>query len=317
MNHLESSFSGKNSFWRYLLMVAALFAATNTIGGIPLLIAMGIKSAADPGIISQLAENPGDLSVLGLEPNLYLLTMIFPFLIGLGAFVLLIRPLNERSVSQVVNGTGSFRWNRFLISALIWILISAIYLIISVKTEPENFVLNNTSETLIPLIIISLLLIPFQAAFEEVLFRGYLMQGFTNLVRSRWFPLVMTSIFFALMHVLNPEVREFGFLTMMPQYLLFGLIFGIITILDDGIEAALGAHAANNAFLCIMVTSESSAIQTPALYEQLEINPWADLLTMLFMGLIVILLLKIVFRWKSFSLLFRRVENKPSMTQIP
>lgn len=298
-------------------MVAALFAATNTIGGIPLLIAMGIKSAADPGIISQLAENPGDLSVLGLEPNLYLLTMIFPFLIGLGAFVLLIRPLNERSVSQVVNGTGSFRWNRFLISALIWILISAIYLIISVKTEPENFVLNNTSETLIPLIIISLLLIPFQAAFEEVLFRGYLMQGFTNLVRSRWFPLVMTSIFFALMHVLNPEVREFGFLTMMPQYLLFGLIFGIITILDDGIEAALGAHAANNAFLCIMVTSESSAIQTPALYEQLEINPWADLLTMLFMGLIVILLLKIVFRWKSFSLLFRRVENKPSMTQIP
>jgi len=317
MNHLESSFSGKNSFWRYLLMVAALFAATNTIGGIPLLIAMGIKSAADPGIISQLAENPGDLSVLGLEPNLYLLTMIFPFLIGLGAFVLLIRPLNERSVSQVVNGTGSFRWNRFLISALIWILISAIYLIISVKTEPENFVLNNTSETLIPLIIISLLLIPFQAAFEEVLFRGYLMQGFTNLVRSRWFPLVMTSIFFALMHVLNPEVREFGFLTMMPQYLLFGLIFGIITILDDGIEAALGAHAANNAFLCIIVTSKSSAIQTPALYEQLEINPWSDLLTMLFMGLVVILLLKIVFKWKSFSVLFSRVEDKPAGTQMP
>ncbi len=298
-------------------MVAALFAATNTIGGIPLIVAMGIKSAADPGIISQLAENPGDLSVLGLEPNLYLLTMIFPFLIGLGAFVLLIRPLNERSVSQVVNGTGSFRWNRFLISALIWILISAIYLIISVRTEPENFHLNNTSETLIPLIIISLLLIPFQSAFEEVLFRGYLMQGFTNLVRNRWFPLVMTSIFFALMHVLNPEVREFGFLAMMPQYLLFGLIFGIMTILDDGIEAALGAHAANNAFLCIMVTSESSAIQTPALYEQLEINPWSDLLTMLFMGLVVILLLKIVFKWKSFSVLFSRVEDKPAGTQMP
>jgi len=317
MNHLESSYIGKNAFWRYLLMVAALFAATNTIGGIPLIVAMGIKSAADPGIISQLAENPGDLSVLGLEPNLYLLTMIFPFLIGLGAFVLLIRPLNERSVSQVVNGTGSFRWNRFLISALIWILISAIYLIISVRTEPENFHLNNTSETLIPLIIISLLLIPFQSAFEEVLFRGYLMQGFTNLVRNRWFPLVMTSIFFALMHVLNPEVREFGFLAMMPQYLLFGLIFGIMTILDDGIEAALGAHAANNAFLCIMVTSESSAIQTPALYEQLEINPWSDMLTMLFMGLVVILLLKIVFKWKSFSVLFSRVEDKPAGTQMP
>jgi len=296
-------------------MVAALFAATNTIGGIPLLIAMGIKSAADPDIISQLAENPSDLSILGIEPNLYLLTMLFPFLIGLGTFFLLIRPLNGRSFSQVVNGSGSFRWNRFMISALIWTLISAIYLVVSVKTDPGNFVLNNTTKTLIPLIIISILLIPFQAAFEEVLFRGYLMQGFTNLVRNRWFPLIMTSLFFALMHILNPEVREFGILAMMPQYLLFGLIFGIITILDDGIEAALGAHAANNAFLCIMVTNESSALQTPALYKQLEINPWTDLVSMLLMGIVVILLLKVVFRWKSFSLLFRSVEKRPDVTQ--
>jgi membrane protease YdiL (CAAX protease family) len=243
--------------------------------------------------------------------------MLFPFLIGLGTFVLLIRPLNERSVTQVVNGAGSFRWSRFVISALIWTLISTVYLFVSARTDPESFVLNNTSKTLIPLIIISVVLIPFQAAFEEILFRGYLMQGFTNLVRSRWFPLLMTSIFFALMHVLNPEVREFGFLTMMPQYLLFGLMFGIITILDDGIEAALGAHAANNAFLCIMVTSESSAVQTPAVYKQLEINPWTDLLTMLFMGLVVILIMKLVFKWKSFSILFSSVEDKPAGTQMP
>ena len=56
----------------------------------------------------------------------------------------------------------------------------------------------------------------------------------------------------------------------MPQYIVFGLIFGIITILDDGIEAAMGAHAANNIFLCIMVTNESSALQTPALYDSAQ-----------------------------------------------
>jgi membrane protease YdiL (CAAX protease family) len=78
--------------------------------------------------------------------------------------------------------------------------------------------------------------IPFQAAFEEVLFRGYLMQGFAAILKNRWFPLVMTSVLFGLMHAFNPEVKEFGFLTMMPQYILFGLIFGAITILMTGLK---------------------------------------------------------------------------------
>ncbi len=75
---------------------------------------------------------------------------------------------------------------------------------------------------------------------------------------------------------LNPEVKEYGFLTMMPQYILFGLIFGVITILDDGIEAAMGAHTVNNVFICIMVTNKSSALQTPALYEQKNVFPWTE-----------------------------------------
>jgi membrane protease YdiL (CAAX protease family) len=216
-----------------------------------------------------------------------------------------------------INGTEKFRWNRFFISALVWIIISAIYLFSYLKLDPANFVLNNSSITLIPLLLISVLFIPFQAAFEEILFRGYLMQGFALVLRNRWFPLIMTSVLFALRHIMNPEVREFGFLAMMPQYLLFGLIFGTITILDDGIEAALGAHAANNAFLCILVTNKASALQTSALYEQLKINPWIDFLTMLIMGILVIFILKIIFKWKDFSVLLKEVEKPGVMTQMP
>ena len=103
---------------------------------------------------------------------------------------------------------------------------------------------------------------------------------------------------------------------MMPQYILFGLIFGIITILDDGIEAAMGAHTANNAFLCIMVTNKSSALQTPALYEQHNIYPWTEFQHCLLLGLIFIFILKIIFRWKDFSLLFEDVKQNGE-NQIP
>lgn len=316
MNHLESSFSGKNNLWRYLVMILAVFAASNTVGSIPLLISLGIRSAVDPAVATKLAQNPNDLTVLGVSSNTGLLMMLFPFIVALIAFVLLVKPLNGRSAKRIINGTDAFRWNRFFISALIWTIISAAYLIINIKADPSNFTLNNKSVTLIPLILISILLIPFQAAFEEILFRGYLMQGFSVIFRNRFFPLIVTSILFGLMHSLNPEVKAFGFWTMLPQYVLFGLIFGIITILDDGIEAAIGAHAANNTFLCIMVTNGSSALQTQALFVQHNIYPWLEFSTMLVMGVLIILIMNWIFKWNNFSTVFGTV-NRNNIIQVP
>jgi membrane protease YdiL (CAAX protease family) len=317
MNHLESAFAGKNSFWRYIVMFVLILIASNTIGALPLIIALITKSVSNPEVFSQLSANPNDYSVLGLNPNTGLLMMLFPFIAGLAAFILLVKPLNLRTLKQTINGTGSIRWKRFFTSAFVWLLLSALYLFVYLKLDPSNFTLNNKTSSLILLTVISLLFIPFQAAFEEVLFRGYLMQGFAVLLRNRWFPLIMTSVLFGLMHAFNPEVKEFGFLTMMPQYILFGLIFGIITILDDGIEAAMGAHTANNIFLCIMVTNESSALQTPALYEQHNISPWTEFAALLFTGIIFILILKIIFKWNDFSLLFSEVKADEPANQIP
>jgi uncharacterized protein len=306
MNHLESAFKGKNSFWRYIVMIVTVLLVSNTIGSIPLFIGYGIKAAADPGIAARIAADPsGIMSALGFDSNVGLLLMLFPFVTGLLAFILLIKPLNGRTIKQVINGTGSIRWGRFFISGLVWAILSGLYLIVYVDIDPSNFTLNNTSVTLIYLTIISILFIPFQAAFEEVLFRGYLMQGFAVILKNRWFPLIMTSVLFALMHALNPEVKEFGFINMMPQYLLFGLVFGFATIMDDGIEAAMGAHSANNIFLCIFVTNSSSALQTSALYVQKEIFPWTEFTGLLIASIIYILVLKLIYKWK-FSILTSR-----------
>jgi membrane protease YdiL (CAAX protease family) len=316
MNHLESSYSGKNAFWRYLLMILAVLAASNTIGSIPLFISIGGRMSVDPSVAARLAENPNDLTVLGVSSNTGLLMMLFPFIVALIALILLVKPLNGRSLIKIINGTDSFRWNRFFISALIWGIISAIYLFVCLKADPSNYSLNNKSASLIPLMLISVLVFPFQAAFEEILFRGYLMQGFTVLFNNRLFPLITTSILFGLMHGLNPEVKAFGFWTMLPQYVLFGLIFGIMTIMDDGIEAAIGAHAANNAFLCVMVTNDASALQTKALFVQHNVYPWLELSTMLLMGVLIIAVMNMIFKWNNFSEIFGRV-NRNKIIQVP
>ena len=310
MKHLEASFTGKNQFWRYLVMIALIIVVLNTIGVLPLLVSLVVRSLSNPEVLNELAANKTDLSVLGLGPNMGLFVMIFPFIAGLIAFILLVRPIHSRSFSNTINGTGKIRWNRFFISASVWLVLQAIFLLIYLKVDPGNFTINNKTASLITLILISLLIIPFQASFEEVLFRGYFMQGFTALVKNRWFPLIMTSILFGLLHAFNPEVKEYGFLIMMPQYVLFGLIFGLSTVLDDGIEAAMGAHTANNIFVCIMVTQESSALQTDALFEQHNIYPWADFLGLLVTGIVFLLILKVIFKWDDLSVIFGKVRAK-------
>lgn len=310
MNHLESSFAGRNHPWRYLVMIGAVMIAANTIGSIPLLLAFALKSASDPGIIGELAANPSNMNVLNIDQNIMLILMLLPFIVALITFILLIRPLHKRSFMSVINGGRSFRWRNFLIPALLWTLLSAAYLFMYVQFDPSNFTFNNKTYTIIILFAISIIMIPFQAALEEVLFRGYLMQGFAVLIKNRWFPLIMTSVLFGLMHSFNPEVKEFGFMNMIPQYTLFGLVFGIITLLDDGIEAAIGAHAANNAFLSIMVTTKSSALQTPALLEQHNIYPWGEFAGLLVMSLIFIFILNRIFKWNNFPILIKKNNQR-------
>ncbi len=299
MNHLESAFKGKNALWRYIIMVAAVFIVANTIGAIPLIIAMIRKALIDSAALQSLAQDPSNMSLLDLTPNAGLFVLLFPFLAGVISFSLLIRPLNNRTFTETINGTSKVRWNKIFTSAIIWLIISAIYLFVQNLIAPGNFRLNNTGKSLILLVIISLSLIPFQAAFEELLFRGYLMQGFAVLTRNRWAPVLITSLLFSILHAWNPEIKEYGFFTMMPQYILFGLVFGVATIIDDGIEIALGAHAANNIFLSIMVTSKSSALQTPAVFEQIVVNPWGEFTGLFISSVFFLLILKYIFKWKN------------------
>ncbi|MCD4769357.1 MAG: hypothetical protein K8R35_04240, partial [Bacteroidales bacterium] len=144
----ESAFAGKNHFWRYLVMFLAAFLAANTIGGIPLIVIISLRTAKDPSILEKATDNITDLSIYGIDPNFSLVLLIIPFIVGLLTFYLLIKPLNGRSFLTVITGGGTIRWGRFFYSALIWAALMGVYLFISVKADPGNFTINNISASL-------------------------------------------------------------------------------------------------------------------------------------------------------------------------
>ena len=308
MKHLEQAQNGQNQFWKYLVLFIIAFLGANLIGGIPLLIVMGIKMAQSGDITPP--ENPMDLAAYGIDPNFGLFLMIIPFLFGLILFALLFKPFHKRKFKSVITGAKTMRWNRFFFAAIVWIALMAIYIFVDYQMDPQNFVVTSSYQSWYILILVAVLFIPFQTTFEEVLFRGYLPQGVASWTKSRWLALFLPSVLFGLMHAFNPEVKEFGFWITMPQYILFGVLFGLVSILDDGIELAMGAHAANNVFSAIFITNKASVLQTPAFLEQQTVDPKKDLIVLILAAILFLVIATFKYRW-DFKLLNRKaIANK-------
>jgi hypothetical protein len=79
----------------------------------------------------------------------------------------------------------------------------------------------------------------------------------------------MTSLIFGLLHWFNPEVGKMGN-SIMIFYIGTGLFLGVITLMDDGMELALGFHAANNLIGALLVTSNWTAFQTNSILKDVS-----------------------------------------------
>jgi membrane protease YdiL (CAAX protease family) len=248
------------------------------------------------------AEHLSDLSVYGISANLGLLLMMLPFVASLIVLALVIKSQHKRSMAETINGTRSIRWGRFFFAALVWASLSAIYLLIDYCINPGDFQFSFNISSFIPLVLISIIFIPLQASFEEVLCRGYLAQGVAAWTRSRWLAIIIPTLLFALGHSSNPEVTEYGFLLAMSQYALLGLVLGLISTLDDGIETALGAHSANNVFASIFLTYKSSVLPTPALFNQLRVDPVRELWSLAIVCVVFVTILGYKYKWKLATL---------------
>jgi len=309
MKHLELALDNQNQWWKYLLIIAGGFIAANFIGAIPLIIVISIKVLKSGNTIVPNPDNAMDLSVYGIDPNFGLILVMIPFLVALITVCLLFKPLHNRTFKQIINGTNSIRWNRFFFAVMVWGLIMGLYLMVDYMMNPSNYVLNFNLVSFLPLVVISLVLIPFQTTFEEIVFRGYLAQGIGAWTRNRWFVIIIPAVLFGLMHSFNPEIKEFGFWLAIPQYILYGLVFGLITVIDDGIEIAMGVHAINNIFSSIFVTYKASALQTPALFEQQQINPSKETLVLFIISLIFVTILSFKYKW-DYTIINRKIVVK-------
>ncbi|MBK5720253.1 CPBP family intramembrane metalloprotease [Dysgonomonas sp. Marseille-P4677] len=309
MKHLEKALTPGNQFWKYIVVLIISFFLASLVGSIPLYIVLIYKLIQSGGNLIELA-NFSDISAfssIGISSNVVLFLIMLPLVLGVFILFLFVKLFHHRTWQEIINGTKNVRWRRVFVGAGMWAAILAVSLIIDYIIDPSNFVCQFDIISFIPLVFISLLMIPLQSSFEELAMRGYFAQGIGALTKNRWMVMIIPSVIFGLLHVANPEVKEFGFWIMMPQYILMGMMFGLISILDDGIELAIGIHAANNVFISLFTTHAASTFQTDAVFSIQEMNPYKELISLVIFGLILILFLYKKYNW-SFSTLNKKVE---------
>lgn len=302
----------EHDWWRYVLGVLAAIAGVGVFS-IPHLIGIFSKVFSGTADGSRLEDVNYLMSLF--ESNVNLVFMLLPFVGGLVFLLLIVKYLHKQSFTMLTTAREKIDWKRVWFAFIFWGIISSGMILAEYYMNPEDFAFNLKWQPFIILCIIAIILIPLQTSFEEYLFRGYLMQGLGVITRTKWFPLLFTSVVFGMLHIANPEVDKLGNIIMV-YYIGTGLFLGIVTLMDEGLELALGFHAANNVFTAVLVTADWTAFQTHSVFKDLS-DPTEAVLSdvlapVLIIFPIILFIFAKVYKWTGWKeKLIGRVHDLP------
>jgi len=208
-------------------------------------------------------------TIVKMGVNGTFILMIFPLAIGLFVVWFWVKFVQGQSIRSLTTSRDKVDFKRIFFSFFLWASITVVMTFIAYYAEPENFVFNFKPQKFLVFLVIAIILIPLQTSFEEYLFRGNLMQGLALVTKSRIIALLIPAIMFGLMHLANPEVGKIGPVIMI-YYIGTGLFLGILTLMDEGLELALGFHAANNLIGALLVTADWTAFQTHSIFKDVS-----------------------------------------------
>jgi membrane protease YdiL (CAAX protease family) len=253
---------GRNSPW--VLVTAALRLLLWFFGAV-------ILVAVLVGGLSAVFKDPRFLdpdyllgSKAGPWPGIAItLAITLALLAGLRAAVV---KSQRRPFMSLVAADGRLDGRRLLIGGAAWLL--AMLVAIAVATavqlalDPASVAWPRSwphGRDLALSLLLFVLVIPLQAASEELLFRGWLTQTLGQAIRQPVILVLVVAVLFALFH---------GFAAgplALPYYMIVSLLLSLLSLGDGRLETAIGAHAAQNLFVLLIQLPFANPGEAPSL----------------------------------------------------
>jgi membrane protease YdiL (CAAX protease family) len=167
--------------------------------------------------------------------------------------------VNHRPPRSWATAAPRFRWRLFLTGLVLFALVLGVTTAIpeALRGWPDRPLLWRAGEqTHVRLLylVVTLLVFPIEAAFEEVLCRGWLLQTTAAFTRNLPVILVFNSLIFSALHIDNDVGRDVS-----RAALGVALSYGALRL--GGLEFGIGVHAANNLVILLLVQTLPQAEQ--------------------------------------------------------
>jgi uncharacterized protein len=300
-------YNGYNKFWMYLFtlsMTGLGYVGFQAIIVLPLMAML----AANGYSLERVESDPNLLfnsEALGVDKNVVLMLAFGMFVFALAGFFIGTRFIHHKTLTSVFTGYTKFRFERFGTAFMVWAILLIIMVFVEYIFFPQDLVFDFNLKGFIISVVIMLIFMPIQTGLEELVFRGYLIQGLSQVFKNGIIPLIITSSLFGLAHMTNPEVRQFGWPIMLTYYTFFALFLGGLTLLDEGLELAFGIHFANNFMSSVLVSSPHGVIKTYSLFQTKAEDPYAEVITWFILAFITFMIFFMKYRWKNFNILVK------------
>lgn len=237
----------------------------------------------------------GTAFILSQSPTGLYALLLLSFLPIFFVILFVYKYLHNLPFKALLTSAARFRWDYLIRTMGIIFIFYAVLSLIEYQLFPSEYdgmTLQTDWSAYSKLLLITLLLVPFQATAEEFLCRGYLNQALIKYLRSPWLVFAITSGGFALLHAWNPEASgQMG--PYLASIFLFGMAMCVLLYFEGGIESAIGAHIANNIFVFGLLGYEDPSLPNTALLTLgAPVIEWHDFAIEL--GLMVVLIALIV-----------------------
>ena len=272
--YIEQAYKGNNTWWR--VFVTALFS-----------VGIFVVNFITFFLMSKEEMDEAYKSMNELPNNLSLIVSLVPFVFLLGLLFFLVQVLHKRSVLSLTTSRDTVDYKKIVFSFGLIVLMTTAVFVVSYGIDSSTILWNFNPLKFAILFLISILLFPFQIGLEEYLFRGYLMQQIGIIAKNRWFPLLITSVMFGIFHSANPEVASMGY-GVMVFYIGTGFFLGIMTLMDESLELALGFHLGNNLMAALLVTTDFAALKTDAIFKYSGVEDPNDLLIEMLVSIAIV-----------------------------
>ncbi|MCF4136180.1 CPBP family intramembrane metalloprotease [Streptomyces sp. Tue 6430] len=247
--HRLARVSARHRWWRpvlgtlfltvaYVLTAGLLYALVDAVGS-----ARGYPEGPDGTVeFGPVTTTAVDLAMLAVAIPLVLLA---------------VRWTGRRPAGTVSSVTGGLRrgWLGLCVLAALPVLAvtgGAMFLLSAEDGEPQRWA---GWEVFGPALAVLVLLVPFQAAAEEYVFRGWLTQAVGAFARSPWTAVAPQAVLFAAAHGWG---TPWGF----ADLVVFGAVAGLLTVRTGGLEAAIGLHAVNNLFAFAFAAAVADGLES-------------------------------------------------------